>query len=47
MCAMAPTVLAPPKESFEKGRDFSSWVGLTPKQRRSSRAGNGVTAPKG
>ena len=30
--AMALTALAPPKESFEKGRDFSAWVGLTPKQ---------------
>lgn len=32
MCAMAITTLAPPQESFRKGRDFSAWVGLTPKQ---------------
>ncbi len=32
ICAMALTALAPPKESFGKGRDFSAWVGLTPKQ---------------
>jgi transposase len=32
ICAMALTTLAPPNESFEKGRDFSAWAGLTPKQ---------------
>ena len=32
ICATALTALAPPKESFAKGRDFAAWVGLTPKQ---------------
>ncbi|WP_063292627.1 IS110 family transposase [Pseudovibrio sp. Ad5] len=32
MCAMAVVTLAPPRESFRKGRDFAAWVGLTPKQ---------------
>jgi transposase len=32
MCAMAIATLAPPRESFRKGRDFSAWAGLTPKQ---------------
>jgi transposase len=32
ICAMALTTLEPPNESLEKGRDFSAWAGLTPKQ---------------
>lgn len=32
MCAMAIATLAPPRESFRKGRDFAAWAGLTPKQ---------------
>jgi transposase len=32
MCAMAISSLAPPRESFRKGRDFAAWTGLTPKQ---------------
>ncbi|WNZ54032.1 transposase (plasmid) [Microbulbifer sp. MKSA007] len=28
MCAMAVVTLAPPRESFRKGRDFAAWVGL-------------------
>ncbi len=32
MCAMAISSLAPPRESFRKGRDFAAWAGLTPKQ---------------
>ena len=30
--AVALATLAPPCETFDKGRDFSAWVGLTPKQ---------------
>ena len=30
--AIALATLAPPCETFDKGRDFSAWVGLTPKQ---------------
>jgi len=30
--ALALSTLAPSKESFKKGRDFSAWAGLTPKQ---------------
>jgi transposase len=31
--ATALLALAPPPESFRKGRDFAAWVGLTPLQR--------------
>ncbi|WP_242130477.1 IS110 family transposase [Sphingobium sp. Sx8-8] len=31
--ATAITALAPPAESFAKGRDFAAWLGLTPLQR--------------
>ena len=31
--ATALTALAPPPESFRKGRDFAAWLGLTPLQR--------------
>jgi transposase len=31
--ATALTALAPPAESFRKGRDFAAWLGLTPLQR--------------
>jgi transposase len=31
--ATAITALAPPPETFAKGRDFAAWVGLTPRQR--------------
>lgn len=30
--AVALATLAPPYKTFDKGRDFSAWVGLTPKQ---------------
>ena len=30
--AMALQVFAPPMESFQRGRDFSAWVGLVPRQ---------------
>lgn len=30
--AVALATLAPPCETFDKGRDFSAWIGLTPKQ---------------
>ena len=29
---MALAALAPPVESFSKGRDFAAWMGLTPRQ---------------
>ena len=31
--ATALSALAPPAESFRKGRDFATWLGLTPLQR--------------
>lgn len=33
ICASAMIALAPPPETFAKGRDFSAWLGLTPLQR--------------
>jgi len=30
--ATALVALAPPRETFAKGRDFAAWVGLTPRQ---------------
>jgi transposase len=33
--ATAITALAPPPETFTKGRDFAAWVGLTPRQHSS------------
>lgn len=35
ICATAMEALAPPSESFAKGRDFAAWLGLTPKQNSS------------
>lgn len=35
ICATAMEALAPPPESFGKGRDFAAWLGLTPKQNSS------------
>ncbi len=35
VCAMAMAALAPPPETFAKGRDFAAWLGLTPKQNSS------------
>lgn len=32
ICATAMEALAPPPESFDKGRDFAAWLGLTPRQ---------------
>ncbi len=32
ICAVALATLAPPGSTFAKGRDFSAWAGLTPKQ---------------
>ncbi len=32
ICATALEALAPPAETFAKGRDFAAWVGLTPRQ---------------
>ena len=31
--AMALVALAPPAETFKRGRDFAAWLGLTPLQR--------------
>src|ERR1700746_2634429 len=33
--ATAIAALAPPSESFAKGRDFAAWLGLTPRQNSS------------
>jgi transposase len=35
VCAMAMAALAPPPETFAKGRNFAAWLGLTPKQNSS------------
>lgn len=35
ICATAIEALAPPSESFAKGRDFAAWLGLTPRQNSS------------
>jgi len=35
ICAVAIEALAPPPESFSKGRDFAAWLGLTPRQNSS------------
>ena len=32
VCAVALAALAPPVESFSKGRDFAAWMGLVPRQ---------------
>lgn len=35
VCAVALSALAPPVESFSKGRDFAAWIGLVPRQNSS------------
>lgn len=35
ICATAMEALAPPPETFRKGRDFAAWLGLTPRQHSS------------
>jgi transposase len=35
ICATALEALAPPVETFVKGRDFAAWLGLTPRQNSS------------
>ena len=35
VCAVALAALAPPTESFSKGRDFAAWIGLVPRQNSS------------
>lgn len=35
VCATALEALAPPPETFTKGRDFAAWLGLTPRQNSS------------
>ena len=32
LCASAIQAFAPPMESFRRGRDFSAWLGLVPRQ---------------
>ena len=32
VCAMAVQAFAPPMEGFRRGRDFSAWLGLVPRQ---------------
>jgi transposase len=36
ICATAPEALAPPPETFTKGRDFAAWLGLVPRQHSSA-----------
>lgn len=33
VCAMAIEAFAPPMDSFRRGRDFSAWLGLVPRQK--------------
>jgi len=35
ICATAMEALAPPAQSFRKGRDFAAWLGLPPRQNSS------------
>lgn len=35
ICAPALEALAPPPETFARGRDFAAWLGLTPRQNSS------------
>ncbi|MGB3316769.1 MAG: IS110 family transposase [Albidovulum sp.] len=35
ICAAAMVALAPPAQTFSKGRDFAAWLGLTPRQHSS------------
>jgi len=35
ICATALETMAPPPETFSKGRDFAAWLGLTPRQNSS------------
>lgn len=35
VCAAAILALAPPAETFKRGRDFAAWLGLTPRQHSS------------
>src|SRR5436853_6830870 len=35
VCATALEALAPPAETFVRGRDFAAWLGLTPRQNSS------------
>jgi transposase len=35
ICALALEALAPPPETFDKGRDFAAWLGLAPRQNSS------------
>jgi transposase len=35
VCAIALEALAPPPETFARGRDFAAWLGLTPRQNSS------------
>lgn len=35
VCATAMEALAPPPETFARGRDFAAWLGLTPRQNSS------------
>ena len=35
VCATALEALAPPPETFARGRDFAAWLGLTPRQNSS------------
>ncbi len=39
VCAMALQAFAPPMNSFRRGRDFTAWLGLVPRQHTISRMG--------
>jgi transposase len=42
VCASALEALAPPPETFTKGRDFAAWLGLTPRQNSSGGKARGA-----
>ena len=44
--ATAIAALAPPAETFAKGRDFAAWLGLTPLQGRQAASGSSGRHPK-
>jgi transposase len=46
--AVALTALAPPAQTFRRGRDFAAWVGLTPLQHSTgSKQKLGATSKRG
>jgi transposase len=45
--ATALTALAPPAETFKRGRDFAAWVGLTPQHSTGGKQKIGATSKMG